>query len=168
MLNIDFIDDGYKIKSIGCRDLLEVTQWFIKEYEPFDFEELKQRFIEYYSSNGEVFIEIIREETLRAILKGRVENQYSKEFFIGFYIVQEEYRHKGIGTEILKCILKYMKSLGIEKVTVMVEGDNEKSLRFWEKQGFTIVRTVKDYFEKEYGDEDMIIMQKYMHNIEGT
>lgn len=61
-----------------------------------------------------------------------------------------------------------MKSLGIEKVRVMVEGDNEKSLRFWEKQGFTIVRTVKDYFEKEYGNEDMIIMQKYMHNIEGT
>lgn len=52
-------------------------------------------------------------------------------------IVKEEYRGKGIGTEILKHIEKQSISLQINSIELMVWGFNAVAMEFYESNGYT-------------------------------
>lgn len=51
--------------------------------------------------------------------------------------VREEYRHQGIGTQLVDTVMSALESLGIHKAALVVFARNEAGNAFWEKMGFT-------------------------------
>lgn len=80
------------------------------------------------------FVAVENDEVIGAIMAGH--DGYRG--FIHHTAVAEEYRHYGIGTELVKNALNAIKSEGINKVVLVVFKTNETGNLFWEKQGFTI------------------------------
>ena len=52
--------------------------------------------------------------------------------------VNPDYRRRGIGSELVDKALNALKSLGINKVALVVFSRNENGNAFWEKVGFTV------------------------------
>ena len=69
-----------------------------------------------------------------------------KEARILILTVLEEHRKKGIGGTLLKTFIKecYAKNLNIINLEVKVE--NEDAIRFYNRHGFTIIKTLADYY----------------------
>ena len=57
--------------------------------------------------------------------------------YIHHTAVHPDYRHRGIGTGLVNSALEALKSLGINKVALVVFTRNEDGNAFWEKMGFT-------------------------------
>ncbi|HDH81975.1 MAG TPA: ribosomal-protein-alanine N-acetyltransferase [Thermoplasmatales archaeon] len=58
--------------------------------------------------------------------------------------VREGYRNKGIGSELLKHIIK--KSGNVRKVRLEVKMSNKEAIRFYKKYGFVIKETLPDFY----------------------
>ncbi len=52
--------------------------------------------------------------------------------------VRPQYRHQGIGSELVLASMHALEDLGITKVALVVFEDNQVGNAFWEKQGFTV------------------------------
>jgi ribosomal-protein-alanine N-acetyltransferase len=73
-------------------------------------------------------------------------NSAPKEARILILTVLDDHRKKGIGGTLLKTFIKecYAKNLNIINLEVRVE--NEEAIQFYNRHGFTIVRTLIDYY----------------------
>lgn len=58
--------------------------------------------------------------------------------------VREGYRNKGIGSELLKHIIK--KSGNVRKVRLEVKITNKDAIKFYKKYGFVIKETIPDFY----------------------
>lgn len=69
-----------------------------------------------------------------------------KESRILILTIPEEHRKRGIGSALLKAFIKecYLKNLNIINLEVKVE--NEDAIRFYNRHGFTIIKTIIDYY----------------------
>ena len=57
---------------------------------------------------------------------------------LGIFVVNDEFRNKGIGTEAIKqIIVKGLKHLQINKVLLRVREENERAIKCYIKAGFT-------------------------------
>jgi len=58
--------------------------------------------------------------------------------------VREGYRNKGIGSELLKHIIK--KPGNVRKVRLEVKMSNKEAIKFYKKYGFVIKETLPDFY----------------------
>ena len=58
---------------------------------------------------------------------------------IGLFMMNVDYQHKGIGSEIISDICNYLKRLKFTKVRIGVDKGNDQSFAFWTKNEFTVV-----------------------------
>lgn len=100
-----------------------------------------------------------------AILIGAFDNEriigfiwaYTREILgerrihIGHIVVSSEVRSGGIGSKLLKCLEDYSIRENIKKIDLMTTFENEKTMKFYKANGFSIVRV---QLEKELGDID--------------
>lgn len=71
--------------------------------------------------------------------------------------VQENYRRKGVGTELLKAGISYLKTKRISKIVLHVKKTNKGAIAFYKHHGFR----ERGYSHRYYQDgEDAIIMIK--------
>lgn len=77
------------------------------------------------------------------VIGGGMDGKFKGHVFV-FY-VDDKYRYKGIGKELLKKITARQKNKGATEQWVSVQEDNELGLPFYETQGFIVQykRTVK-------------------------
>jgi ribosomal protein S18 acetylase RimI-like enzyme len=61
--------------------------------------------------------------------------------------VSPAYRKHGIGTALLKKAEVYAKEMGSKKLLINVHVFQEKTHTFYEKQGYTLIGTLKDYYD---------------------
>ena len=71
--------------------------------------------------------------------------------------VSENYRRKGIGTELLTSFLKKLSMQNIKQVELEVRTNNTAAIAFYEKHGFAIIDTIKGFYQN---GEDARIMRK--------
>lgn len=69
--------------------------------------------------------------------------------FIGLLMLNINYQNKGIGSDIIKNVCKYLKELGYKKVRIGVDKENPQSNSFWVKNNFKIILE-KDYNIMEF------------------
>ena len=68
--------------------------------------------------------------------------------------VDEKFRNKNIGTQLLESII----NLGEEKIMLEVKKTNKIAINFYKKNKFKNVRLIKNY----YGDEDAYSMERIL------
>lgn len=56
--------------------------------------------------------------------------------YISEMLVKEEYRSKGIGEMLIKKIVEFSKTRGIDKVELEITNANERGINFYKKMGF--------------------------------
>ena len=62
--------------------------------------------------------------------------------YIGFFMMNQAYQGRGIGTKIVSELFEYLKETGFEKVSLGYEKSNPQSSHFWKKNLFHAVREV--------------------------
>jgi len=62
-----------------------------------------------------------------------------KAAYIWDIYVVKEYRNRGVGTALLENTMAYLKSIGVEKVGLLVNYWNENAKRLFEKLGFRLL-----------------------------
>ena len=67
--------------------------------------------------------------------------------FIGFFMVDQKYQGKEIGSKIISDLCEYLNSVGFNSVCLGIDKDNPQSNHFWEKNKFEVVKEI----EKEKG-----------------
>ncbi len=74
----------------------------------------------------------------------RPRTRHAGEFGI---TVLKEYWGKGIGSELLRCMITWARETGvIRKINLKVRSDNRRAIRLYEKFGFTAVGTITREF----------------------
>lgn len=71
--------------------------------------------------------------------------------FIGLFMMDDKFQNKGIGSDIIHDVLKYLKLSKFKKVRLGVDKGNPQSYSFWRKNGFYVIS------ENEY-----IVMKKLL------
>lgn len=71
--------------------------------------------------------------------------------FIGLFMMDDKFQNKGIGSDIIHDVLKYLKLSKFKKVRLGDDKGNPQSYSFWRKNGFYVIS------ENEY-----IVMEKLL------
>ncbi|WP_287960187.1 ribosomal protein S18-alanine N-acetyltransferase [Acidiplasma sp.] len=62
------------------------------------------------------------------------------------FAVDKNYRNSGIGFKLLNDLTKVMIGSGLSTIRLEVRTDNENAIRFYKKNGFSIISTLKNYY----------------------
>lgn len=163
MKNIEFNYDDIEIKSIELEDVIKVGEWLNDNSCNIPTTDMYSRFLEYYASENEVFLQAIVHDKIVAVFKGRIQGQENKELFIWFYVIGLNHRGKGVGKWLIELIYKYFEKNYF--VTELYSGVDEKNIMaydFWSHIGFQEQRRVHEFFQEcPKGNSDLIIFKKY-------
>ena len=110
----------------------------------FYFKDTLQRWIQ--SPNG--ILLVARVEGRLAGFRIADYNPDSRDGHLHVTVVNEEYRRRGVGGQLLDATLTELEKLGCNHVYCEVEEDNEATLQFFRKHGFEVG---KKFFRVERG-----------------
>lgn len=70
---------------------------------------------------------------------------YPKEdcAYIGFFMMNRSMQGKNIGSQIIKDVFAYLRLLDFSMCMLGIDKDNPQSNHFWKKNGFEVIREVK-------------------------
>ncbi len=167
MFDININIDDVNISSIEKEDIILIQQWinfqscnFRDKEKPLRLKEFYERFLEYYVSEGEFFLKINKEQKLIGVLKGRIEFKNSNEVWFWYFLVDGQYRDKGLGSEIIKAVQNYFyQGFGIYDFYTGVCEQDRDMLRFWSKNGYRLIRVSKGFFNVNEQNKDMLILK---------
>ena len=63
--------------------------------------------------------------------------------FIGFFMMNRQLQGRRIGTHIIQELCLYLKETGLRRVLLAIDKDNPQSNAFWAKNGFSVIREIK-------------------------
>lgn len=136
------IDDYYK-----CNNIWDMNK--NKTLADKFYEELKNKnrttFI-YINDNNEYLGEV-------SLVFDRNDSDYTipgKRIYLSRFLVKKEYRHKGIGKQLLKYIFDYAKELGYTEMSVGVDLDNYIAILVYKKYGFDKILYVGEDNQGKY------------------
>ena len=70
--------------------------------------------------------------------------------------VMPEFRHRGVGRELLSALLRHAHSRGAERILLEVRASNESAIRFYKLSGFEQFARRRDYYRDP--EEDALIL----------
>ena len=159
MLDIDMNFNDIEITNIKPKDLLFIQKW--SEYdEKSRREQLTERYLESCLSECEYFLKISKKGNLIGIIKGRVEFKNPNEAWIWFFNLEQQLEEPELDSIIMKNFFKYLTSeFDIKLFFTRVAVNDEAAIKFWKKIGFKALRLVKDYYNINGKNVDMVIME---------
>ncbi|MCL2436196.1 MAG: GNAT family N-acetyltransferase [Lentimicrobiaceae bacterium] len=81
-------------------------------------------------------------------------------------LIDKNYRNQEIGAEAVSLALTYLfNTLHLHQIYCNVLNNNPVSLKLFEKCGFSIVGTKKDWIKTETGFEDVVLLQQINHSV---
>lgn len=168
MFDIHININDINISSIEKEDVIAIQQWinnqncnFKDNANPLGFKEIYERFLEYYVGEGEFFLKINKDNILIGILKGRIEFKNPNEVWFWYFILDDIYRGKGIGSEVIRGVKDYFSNkLGIYDFYTGVSQKDRGVLKFWSKNDFKLIRISKNFFNVNGEEMDMLVLKK--------
>ena len=100
------------------------------------------------SYDDKYYIGFFENDSLVAIMDLILDYPTKGIAFIGLFMTNIQYQHKGIGSNIISEITMSLKSLGYRKIRLGVDKGNPQSYSFWSKNNFNVVSEDK-YILKE-------------------
>ena len=118
---------------------------FLKQENPQQYlKELKERRevtrsgFNFYLKAGCSFVAEENGEVVGYVASQRVPSMYNVDLWIGYIVVQKEFRRRGIGLALLQKLKDYATSSSINGIYAFINPDNEPSMRLHSKAGFNI------------------------------
>jgi [ribosomal protein S18]-alanine N-acetyltransferase len=74
--------------------------------------------------------------------------------------VSEDYRCRGIGTQLLWHLLEFAKGLGVADVFLEVRPSNTTAIRLYQTLGFTQIGMRRGYYQAAEGREDAVVLRR--------
>jgi diamine N-acetyltransferase len=76
-------------------------------------------------------------------------------------VITEKYRNKGFATEALDSICEYaFGAFNLHQLYCHIAASNHASIKLFEKSGFSVTATLKDWQKGKEGFEDVVVLQK--------
>lgn len=168
MFNIDIVFDDVSIMSVEKEDIFKIEEWIntqrffnIDARKNYGIEEFYQRYLEYYVSEGEYFLKVLRGGELIGIIKGRIEFKNPNEVWIMCYLMEFKLYDGDISTTIIDEFLKHLfKNYGIRNFYTLVSADNYGMLKLWKNNNFEISRVTSNFLEIDSEDKDILILKR--------
>jgi ribosomal protein S18 acetylase RimI-like enzyme len=167
MFDIELSFDNIEISSILKEDVSMVQNWMQEQMRNnaeavwTNIEELEDRFLEYYMSENEIFLKIIRDEMLIGVFKGRVEFKSPNEVLIWCFILDGNLRGKGLGSKILRELIKHFENnFDIYSFSTGIIAGSNSAVQFWKKNDFLLHRVSKSFFNVEGEEKDMHLYKR--------
>lgn len=166
MFQVDLKIEDIYVDSIEKKDLIEVYNWikinnvYNDGEKNLDFKDFCDRFLEYYLSEGEVFLKITKNSEVIGLLKGRIEFKNPNEFWIRYFGINENFTNENIRQIILRKIIKIFNGYGIEKIYVIISSHEKDNLNFWNENGFLLVRVCNDIVNVKGKDKTFILLKE--------
>lgn len=167
MFDISIKGNDISISSIEKEDIIPIQKWInnqqalnINIEKPLGLKEFYQRFLEYYVSESEFFLKINQGESIIGVLKGRLEFKNNNEVWFWYYLIDNELRGKGIGSNIIKEVINYFSNnFGIYNFFTGVPAKDTDITRFWINNNFKLIRVSKNFFNINGEEIDMMILK---------
>ena len=167
MLDVAFDYDGYKFRSVKECDINILSRWMKKNNNEdhvslTDEQILYRRFLEYYITEDEFFIKVIKDEKIYGVIKGNITRENDMELFLWMFIIDKKNRDRGEGKKIIESFFEYAcKKYSLVRIKVGVSSENKKALDFWKCLGFQVYRVSKNIFEtSDEIFENLVLMNK--------
>lgn len=167
MFDIELLIDDIRLSSVEKEDVQIIKDWMQEEMNSknselwTDISELDDRFLEYYMSENEFFLKVIKNNKLVGILKGRVEFKKPNDVFIGCFILDSNLRGEGLGSRILLETIKYFeKNFGIYNFYTSIIDGSKEAIKFWTKNSFVLHRISRNFFNIKGKERDMLIFKR--------
>ncbi|MBZ9688252.1 GNAT family N-acetyltransferase [Clostridium estertheticum] len=171
MFNIDIVFDDVSIMSVEKEDITKIENWVNSQQEfnkdavqDYGIKEFYQRYLEYYVSEGEYFLKVMRGGELIGIIKGRIEFKNPNEVWIMCYLIEFNLYDLDISTTIINEFLKHLyENYGIRNFYTFVSADNNGMLKIWKNNNFEISRVTSNFLEINSQDKDILILKKELN-----
>lgn len=75
--------------------------------------------------------------------------------YLGTFAVAPEARGSGLAATIIETLVARLRSEGVRRLELMLEADNPRALRFYEKQGFEFEGRLRAAYRRSHEDHDM-------------
>lgn len=167
MLNLNLVVEDIEVKDVNKNDITKIYNSITKEKllvgnkDYMNIEEVYDRFLEYYLTEGEFFVKFECENEFIGFLRGRVEFKKSNKVWINCIHINKEYRNKGIGSKLIIKIIEFLKeTYDIKVFYTGILNEEKDDLRFWKRNGFYIERISKEFFDINEKKKDMLILFK--------
>lgn len=167
MFDIELLIDDIKLSSVEKEDMHIIKNWMQEEMNAgsgilwTDISGLDDRFLEYYMSENEFFLKVVKQDKFVGILKGRVEFRNPNDVFIGCFILDSNLRGEGVGSRILLETIKYFENnLAIHNFYTSIVDGSKDAIKFWTKNSFVLHRISKNFFNIEGKERDMLIFKR--------
>lgn len=162
-INVEFND--ICVRSIQEKDIYKLKRWFISQHMDLkyyiDFNDLYERFLEYYMSECEFFLKISKDGNLSGILKGRIEFKSKNMVWISCFCVDKSMIDEGKQKIILQNIIDYFcKSFGVSCFLTGVAQSEKSTIKILREINFKVVRINKEFYTNYKDKEDLFILQK--------
>lgn len=169
MFDVNFNYNDICITSVELEDIRLINDFInsqnsisLKSGEMLiNYDELYQRFLEYYVGECEFFIKISNNDDIIGIMKGRIEFKNQNEVWILNFLIGDAMRNRGYGSSILYNVIQYFNRIyGIKEFFSCITEKDKKSLKFWENNGYKMVRIVNDFYNFENRKNNMFLMKR--------
>lgn len=142
-LNISF--DNIDISNVKINDVYSISKWIKLNFkdEDINIDNIYESFFESLISENEFFskIRLEKENKLAGILKGRLEFKNFNDAWIKCFYVDDSEIGKNIKSNIIKKMEEYFVSeYMIKNIFVIVDNNNEESLKLWEDQNYRVIK----------------------------
>jgi hypothetical protein len=146
--------EDISISSVEKEDTKYIQKWFnnknrmiyygIEDY--VGVNEFNEIFLEYYISECEIFLKIVRDGSLIGIFRGRIEFKDENIIWISYFALDYVYLENDEGNCLLEQILNYfVHNYGINNFLVGISDDEKKTLSLLENNGFYILRKSSEF-----------------------
>jgi GNAT superfamily N-acetyltransferase len=167
LFSIDITYEDISITSINADDMNLVKSWLIEEQvknnneiDTLNIDDFYNRYVEYFVSENEIFIKIIKGNLLIGVLKGRMEFKEENEVWISFFLIDSKYRRIGIGSNILHKLKEYFdRKFGINTFYSKITSGDKMVEKFWQGCGYSFLRSAKNFYKINGKTYDMLILK---------
>ncbi|WMT51011.1 MAG: N-acetyltransferase [Ferroplasma sp.] len=127
---------GFEIRD--SESIMEIIKCSLSEYYT------KSLILDLYRSWPQAFIVYDNFDSVVGFIIGA---KYSgTEGRILLFAVKKSFREAGVGQALLNRELQVMTGAGLSTVRLEVRTDNENGIKFYKKNGFSIISTLKNYY----------------------
>ena len=168
MFNIDIRFDDISILSVEKEDVVTIESWINKQQilnidagKNYDIKDFYERYLEYFLSEGEYFLKVLRRSRLIGVIKGRIEFKNPNEVWIMCYLLELNLYGDHISTTIINKFLNHLyENYGIRDFYTIVSTKNEDMLKVWKNNNFEVSRVTSNFLQINSEDSDMLILKK--------